>query len=222
MSRSGNAHREARAVTCVALVLAVCQFGLFAPEAEASLDLILADSPDILSTGIDVSYSASTDQFTADGYARKLYDGVSSHWITRGSLGRVFELRATIDESGTLQPGGTLRITGNIPAKGYTSGLLLRADLKRVGFGAAGDPLEFLFEVIGGDAAELFTSTGLPGGLILHTRAFPGDWATSFGNDYGYSNAGAVVPEPCSLLVWSLFGGAAAGFGWWRRRRRTL
>ncbi len=33
------------------------------------------------------------------------------------------------------------------------------------------------------------------------------------------SGAKVVTPEPCTILVWSLLGLAAAGFGAWRRRR---
>lgn len=219
--RSASVRRKAWVVTFVGMAVAVCHLGPMGQPAQASLDLILQDSPDIFSTGIDIAYDPGTDEFTADGYARKLYDGASTYNITTGPLGRAFELRATINDTGTLQLGGTLRITGKILAKGYTSGLLLSANLTRVGYGAAGDPLEFLFDVIEGDAADLFTSTPFPGGLILHTRAFPGNWTTPFENDYGYGDTGVMTPEPCSLLVWSLLGGAAAGFAWWRRRRRT-
>jgi hypothetical protein len=28
-----------------------------------------------------------------------------------------------------------------------------------------------------------------------------------------------VIPEPCTLIIWSLLGGLGLGFGWWRRRK---
>ena len=40
--------------------------------------------------------------------------------------------------------------------------------------------------------------------------------------DYGYTavfQSDFAVPEPCSLIVWSLLGTVAIGVGWWRRRK---
>jgi hypothetical protein len=46
---------------------------------------------------------------------------------------------------------------------------------------------------------------GLPGELLIGFR-FSGDFVEP-----------PAIPEPCTLLVWSLLG--ASGLGWWRRRR---
>ena len=154
---------RARVVACVALGLVVWQFGLFAPQAEASLDLILADSPDILSGYITVGYDHQTDRLNADGWALQLYDGSPTpHNISEGQ----FTLRAQINDSGELQPGGTLSITGTVVAAGFTSGILLTGTLTKLGYGDAGEALEFLFDVTGGDAEPLYTASVFPGGLI--------------------------------------------------------
>lgn len=34
-----------------------------------------------------------------------------------------------------------------------------------------------------------------------------------------YSGATAVVPEPCTLIIWSFLGALAIGIGWWRKRK---
>jgi len=58
---------------------------------------------------------------------------------------------------------------------------------------------------------QYFKTVGTPGVVI--------DW-----NDYdpemdGIAAAAPSIPEPCTLVVWSLLGASGIGIGWWRRRR---
>jgi CHRD domain len=48
--------------------------------------------------------------------------------------------------------------------------------------------------------------------LNLHTSVFPGGEIRGF--------LAPAVPEPTSLMIWSLFG-LAVGAGWWRRRKQA-
>ncbi|MFH1919975.1 MAG: PEP-CTERM sorting domain-containing protein [Planctomycetota bacterium] len=49
-----------------------------------------------------------------------------------------------------------------------------------------------------------------------------GFWWTGFNrrpDDYAFQLEGTVIPEPSSLLIWSLIGLSSAGIGWRRRRK---
>ena len=37
----------------------------------------------------------------------------------------------------------------------------------------------------------------------------------------GIAAAASPVPEPCTLIVWSLLGASGVGIGWWRRKRKA-
>jgi len=39
------------------------------------------------------------------------------------------------------------------------------------------------------------------------------------GNMYGFAAQESVIPEPSTLLIWSLLAGLGIGVGWWRRKR---
>lgn len=219
--RIAQRHSRLPAIGLIALLASSC---LVVRPARASMDLILADTPDIFSSFIDLSYDDPVDDLLqADGYAYQLKDNAG---VTRNIQSAdnpfapgSFTLRATIDASGQLQSGGTVDFGGVVPDLGYTSGSILTGNVTALGYGQASEPLEFLFEVTGGDAAELFGGVSAVAGLILHTRAFPGDFSGPFYNDDGTSNAGHVVPEPATTVIWPLLGTAAAAFTWRRRRR---
>ncbi len=185
---------------------------LGAPAASgAELNLSL-ELPDVLSQFIDVDYDAGTNQFTATGFALELDDdGVGA---AEAIAGGTFDLTATIDAGGNLG-GGTITIGGTVAALGFNSGTLLTGTLTDFGFpDAGGDPLEFLFDVTGGDLAALYA--GRPGGVILAGgTGFNGSFATNFTGGGTTSADTAPVPTPGALVFIG-----AAGLGLCARRRR--
>lgn len=181
---------------------------LLASPVYASLNLSLQPSPDILSAFIDVNYNSITDLFSANGVAFELDDdGIG---LPETIFGGSFSLYANIDEFGVLS-SGTITIGGTVPMLTYISGTLLTGTLTDFGFPSTGDPLEFVFNVTGGDAAGLFGSG--PSGVILIGSGFEGDFTSGFDNRIGpfpgaaYSDVAPVVPLPGSLWL------ALAGVG---------
>ena len=169
--------------------------------------------PDLESSFIDVSYTgdSTTGLLTASGFANVLTPpGSPSGNITGGT----FDISATINEN-ALTASGTLNIGGTIAGLGFNSGTLLTGTFSSTAgnpvFGAgAGDPLEFLFDVTGGDAAGLFGTTA---GVILSQSGYSG----SFGGDFASAHFGGLadtfeqqVPEPGPLTL--LFAGGLAWF----------
>ena len=176
----------------------------------APLDLLLADSPDIFSSGINVDYTASSGVFSAIGTASTFEDdGVGPATPISGGG---FDLTASIDTSGVLS-GGTFSIDGTL---GAFTGTLLTGTLTGLGFPSIGngDPLEFLFDVTGGDLASAY---GTSGGIILSNSGFTG-FASDFINTpfTGVADTGTVVPVPAA--VW-LFGSGLLGLIGIARRR---
>ena len=128
-----------------------------------------------------------------------------------------YSITATIDESGNASGGGIV-IDGTIASLGFNSGTLLTGNLTACGFpDAGGDPLEFLFDVTGGDAASLF---GPVVGVKLIDSGFTGSFASNWKNNGNGKNtlASAVVPEPGTLLL--MLTGLGVLFG--LRKRTTL
>jgi len=180
---------------------------LFTPVARATpLNLILFDSPDIMAGFIDVTYDAGDDLFVADGFALELDDdGVGDPFQIAGGT---MNITATINDSGTLV-SGTVTYGGTVSSLGYTSGTLLTGNLTAFGFGDAGDPFEFLFDVTGGSAQDLFGGIGSLAGLILSVTGFDGSFTLDFdnliaglpGTGSGVNNAGVPVSEPATMLL---------------------
>ena len=203
----------------ISIILTVFLFGTLAaaPAGAVPLNLLLNDYPDIFSTGISVSYNASTDAFSAIGNAISLDDDGADPLVPIFSGS--FTLTATIDASGVLAPGGTLAISGTVPTDmsgGTYSGSLLSGSLTAFGFGGENDPFEFLFTVTGGAAADLWGDTG---GVILHDHYFPGSfddgWSSLF--PVGTSDTGTPIPEPATML---LLGSGLIGLAGLRRKRK--
>jgi hypothetical protein len=178
------------------------------------LNLVLSQTPDILVQLTDMEYDAGTDLFTADGLAVNLNDDGSPDLISGGN----FSLSASIDDTGTLA-GGTLSVTGTIAGLGYNSGTLLTGNLTAFGFlDGGGDPLEFLFEVTGGDAAGLYPSVA---GAILTSTGFGGigDFTTGFTNS-GTGNVN-IAPVPLPAAVWLFVTGVLGLAGLGRAHRQS-
>lgn len=219
------------------LVIVFCSaiIGVLGPlvgPARASLFMDTLPYPDIFSGNISTDYDSGTQQFTANGEAMALMPDPDSGFLISSATGfGSFNLRATIDSSARLLPGGTLSITGIVPELGFTNDAepLLIGSLRQFWFDTTGGPsgsvLEFLFDITGGAAASLYG--GSQGGVALYPSNFPGDFSSDFGNGGAYSEINPVIsdhanPEPCSLIVWSLLGGFGAAAGWRRLRRRRL
>jgi len=182
----------------------------------APLNLLLEPSPDIFSSGINVGYTASSGELTATGTASTFEDdGVGPPLtIDNGS----FDLTANIDNSGVLS-AGTLDIGGTINSIGANSNILLTGTLTDLGFptSGSGDPLEFLFNVTGGDLASDY---GTSGGIILTQSGFSDGFTLDFNNGpfAGVADIGVVVPVPAAL--W-LFGSGLLGLTGIAARRRS-
>ncbi len=190
-------------------------FVIGAGAAQASpLNFELLDDPDIAVGFINLSYDASQDELVANGIALEMDNGgVSPEAI----LGGTFDLTSAIDASGMLT-GGSLSIGGTILSLGFDSGTLLTGDLTAFGFrDTGGDPLEWVFNVTGGDAAGLYAAG--PGGVIVTNSGFGGSFDVDFdngGQGVGVANVG-VVPLPGTMCL-ALFGlGMIAAV----KRRRT-
>jgi len=162
------------------------------------LDLTLSDSPQIATFSIDVDYKKNKDSFMADGTPLEFDDdGIGAPEIISNGT---YSITATIDELGNAS-GGALVIDGTIASLGFNSGTLLTGNLTAFGFpDAGGDPLEFLFDVTGGDAASLF---GPVVGIKLSDSGFTGSFASNFKNNgNGKNELGPMVtPEPGSIFL---------------------
>ena len=190
----------------ISIILAVFIFGplAVAPADAIPLNLTMNPYPDIFSDWISVNYVVSTEQFSATGYALTLDDdGIGDPENITGAGGTgsgSFDLFAFIDDSGSLG-SGTLIISDTVSALGYSE-TLLTGDLTAFGYGGANDPFEFLFNVTGGAASDLYGGIGSTGGVILSsiltdfTGSFNSDWSSD-----SVSDTGTPVPEPATMLL---------------------
>jgi hypothetical protein len=213
ISNLGNTLSHPRAGRWAGLLVASLMLLGLGSQAQAAPLNLLKLYPDVFSSGINVTYNAGSDAFTATGTASTYEDdGVGpAVAITAGT----FSLGATIDASGALSTG-TLSIGGTIASIGANSGTLLTGTLTTLGFptSGSGDPLEFLFDVTGGDLASAY---GTSGGIILTQSGFSGGFAADFANGSFVGLADTfVVPVPAA--VW-LFGSGLLGLTGIARRR---
>jgi hypothetical protein len=184
------------------LVLNMLLLGFPTPAGAIPLNLFLPTFPDVLLGGLTTRYDATADQLTVTGTALEFNDDGTPENIVAGS----FSLVASIDDGGVLL-GGAFTIGGSFPPLGFASGTLLTGNLTAFGFrDEGGDPLEFLFDATGGDAASLYPG----GGLILSLTGFAGSFEQDFGRLGSVADVRAV-PEPsaATLLALSLLGFAA-------------
>ena len=172
---------------------ALCALALLSTSAAkaAPLYLELDAAPNIFSSFINVSYDATTETLTTTGFALNIDDdGVGPpHPIDGGT----FSLVATIDAAGILAPGGTIVIQGTVPTLGFNSGVLITGDLTAFGYRpGGGDPLEFRFDITGGDVAAHYQST--EGGIILSSTSFAGSFTAGFGNAEAANGVADTAP----------------------------
>ena len=198
-----NTQLRSLTLVCASITAAL----LFAGAAAATpLNLHLESHPDIASSFIDVTYDAGTDALVASGLAAALYPDNSGVFVD--IIGGQFELAATVLSDGSAT-GGSLSITGSVPGSGPS---LLTGVLVDFGFHvAAGGPLEFIFQVTGGDLAPLYGGLGAAAAVILSETGFGGSFASDFdnlitgpGSSPGVSNTGVPVPEPSSFMLMTL------------------
>ena len=203
----------------IGLPLVFAALVLVAGEGRAAPLNLTPTTPNIGSpVQVDVAYNAGTQTFAAFGGASAFDDGV----LTSPIAGGVLNIAAAVDNAGNAS-GGSLTINGTVAALGFNSGTLLTGTLSAFGFGIAG-PLEFLFNVTGGDAAGLYGATA---GVILSNTGFAGGFASSFGTGGSFSASGdtfavaTAVPEPSSLSLF-LLGLCLCGVVLSWRRRSTI
>jgi len=173
---------------------------------------LLPQLPDIMSDFIAVDYDAFTGAFTAVGTAQRLNQ---VNPITNGA----FELNATIDSFGVAS-GGSLTIAGtvDVPGEGSKGPSLLVGTLAEFGFPATTGSLDFVFDLTGGDLADLY---GDRVAVILDQSGFAGTFLQSFGAQLAVADSVAftTVPEPVTAAMGMLAMTALAGFVGSRRAR---
>ena len=174
------------------------------------LNLTMQESPDIFSGYIDVTYNAASNTFASSGWALTFYDGIEQidfDEYTEDS----FSISVIVDESGVAS-SGSLTITGEVSGYG-TTGPLLTGNLTDFGFGfwdtlnpdSDAALFEFLFEVSGGEMAELYGGAGASVGVIMGCvsvgadvteELFTADFDNLFGNGPGWGSAVSDVGTP--------------------------
>jgi hypothetical protein len=130
--------------------------------------------------------------------------------------GGSFDINANVNFNAQTA-SGSLSIGGTIAGLGFNSGTLLTGTFSSApgsqSFGAGpGDPLEFLFDVTGGDAAALYGGVGSTAGVILANSGYSGSFASNFTSgpfqavSDTFVQASGGVPLPGTLWL-MLFGG---------------
>jgi len=180
----------------------------------APLDLTSA-LPDIFSAGIDITYNAGADTFSAVGFSLQ-YNVPPDTTITDG----VFDLSATIDEFGVAS-AGSLAITGTTSGGTGGSGLLLEGSLIDFGFspdGFAGAPtFEFVYELTAGALAPDFGGVGSSVGVVLSSfDEFAGEFDINYEGTVGVADAYPVPERAAASLTALAFAGALLRARWRR------
>jgi hypothetical protein len=188
-------------------------------EAHAALLGLTSQPPDITAGFTLVSYDATTDVFTATGFATNLdLDGDAPPDYNITGSNTQFDIIATVNSSGVAS-AGTLVIQGKVSEVSATSGTLLTGTLSQFGYStvAGGEIFEFVFAVTGGDLASSF---GPSAGVILDANdtGFGGNFTSDFSNNgFGTSDT-FPIPEPATVSL-LLLGGAGVACRRIRRNR---
>jgi hypothetical protein len=161
-------------------------------------------TPMIESSFISVDYigNNSGGVLTASGFASVLTPpGSPVGNIVNGT----FDINSNIN-SDAQTARGTLSIGGTIASQGFNSGSILTGTFSSTAgdptFGAgAGDPLEFLFDITGGDAAGLYGGIGATSGVILSQSGYVGSFASNFSSGPFQALSNTFVPEPPPLTL---------------------
>ena len=198
----------------------VTTLGSSLAQAFPELNLI-PGTPDIVAGGIDVDYVGTNAGGVLN--ASGLAIAITPPGSPGGNIFGPFNINANIDFNAMLATG-TLSIGGTNPALGFTTGSVLTGEFSsspgNQSFGAGPtDPLEFLFDITGGDAAGLFGGIGSTAGVILSQSGYTGSFDSNFSSTTGLADTfGVAVPEPGTLGLVMSAGGLLVGL---RRRRHT-
>lgn len=204
--RGGSGLRGARGAGVVAgLVVAL---GACPAWAFPSLNLT-PGTPEIESVFITVDYVGNNagGLLMASGFAQAVTPPGSPSGIITGGT---FDINANINFNAQVAIG-TLNIGGTVAGLGFNSGTLLTGTFSSMPadqmFGAGpGDPLEFLFDITGGDAAGLYGGIGSQAGVNLSQSGYAGSFAGNFTSGAFQALADTfalpnTVPEPVSATL---------------------
>jgi len=180
-----------------AIGAALLVFTLTATTEANPIEVPLDPYPVILAGFLEISYTVSTSQFLATGWTASIDTGKG-----QTDLFDSFELRATINSSGTMSGPGLLAV-------GSGGALLGSTNLTTFGFTQVpGGALQFLFGNATGSLVADGTFLPKPVSVMFTglTNAFPGTWGTNWTSNY---NATAEIrsddplptPEPSALLL---------------------
>jgi hypothetical protein len=188
--------------------------------------LILQPAPDIFSGYIDVTYDANSNLFSSTGYNLTIYNGTDPETDPQIDFNEYnwgdFSISAAIDDAGVAS-SGSLNLSGKVLGYG-TTGSLLTGDLTffNAFFADTLNPnsdvaiFEFLFDVTGGEMADMFGGLGTSVGVIIGCvsvggnvaqEQFTADFDNLFDHGPGYGSAvadTAPIPEPVTILLLAL------------------
>jgi hypothetical protein len=213
--------------------LAIISLFLLGGSAQADLlQLTLQPTPDIAVFSIDFAYNASSHTLSASGTSTCISTGSPDDPVVfdESSLQNgTFLLSTTVDNAG-IASAGSLTIGGSVLGYGSTGPLLTANNLSYFNslFVDTLNPnsdvadFEFIFDISGGEMANMFGGTGAKIGIILTWVSTAGDAAQNqfttnfdnlnghnFGEGWGTAMADtAPIPEPATLSLLA-FGAAA-------------